>query len=192
VELLNRAALIVTPKRRCLEWANRLPDFGKPLTIEDAASLRMVYLAAIGDEAPPVADLIEVYWEEIFEESLDGWTHDESLWPANRTPHVFRDWFQVDCIDGVVDVDPDEPVTIHELARTRCAVCEADLSDEAIAIVSCVDDRVRRMTVQELDALETIEMPQDDPARPLMVFRCCSEHCAKRMEDSLTEARTTE
>lgn len=38
VELLNRIALIVTPKRRFLEWVNRLPDAGKPLTIEEAAS----------------------------------------------------------------------------------------------------------------------------------------------------------
>ncbi|MGH9257134.1 MAG: hypothetical protein ACRD3C_21450 [Vicinamibacterales bacterium] len=192
MELLNRAALIVTPRRRFLEWVNRLPDCGKPLTIEDAPSLRTVYLAATGDEVPPLADLIEIYWEEIFEESLDDWTHDESLWPVNRTSHVFRDWFQVDCIDGVVDADPDEPVTIHELARTRCTVCEADLTAEAIAIVACADTRVRRMTVQELDALETGATPEDDPARPLMVFRCCREQCAARMEESLSEARNTE
>ena len=49
MELLNRAALIVTPKRRFLEWVNRLPDAGRPLTIDEARSLRMVYLAATGE-----------------------------------------------------------------------------------------------------------------------------------------------
>ena len=96
VELLYRIALVVTPQRRFLEWVNRLPDAGKPLTIEDAASLRMVYLAALGDEVPPLAEVIEIYWEEMFEESLDGWTNDEALWPTNRTAHVFRDWLHVD------------------------------------------------------------------------------------------------
>ena len=63
MELLNRIALIVTPKRRFLEWVNRLPDAGKPLTLEEAALLRMVYLAATGDRVPPMTELVEAYWE---------------------------------------------------------------------------------------------------------------------------------
>jgi len=192
VELLNRSALIVTPKRRFLEWANRLPDADKPRTIEDVPSLRMVYLAATGDHEPPVTDLIDIYWEEIFEDSLEGWTTDESLWPANRTAHVFRDWFQVDCIEGVADADPGEPLTIRELARTRCAVCEVDLDSEAIAVVSFADRSVRRITVQELDAIETTATSEDDPSLPLMVFRCCRDECASRIEESLAEAQKGE
>jgi len=192
VELLNRTAVIVTPKRRFLEWINRLPDAGKPLTIEEATSLRMVYLAATGDGMPEVSEIIDIYYEEIFEDSLYGWTHDESLWPPNRTAHVFRDWFHVDCIDGVADADPGEPVTIHELARTRCAVCEAGLDSEAIAVVSLVDRSVRRMTVQELDAIETSAPAKDDPSLPLLAFRCCCEECASRIEESLAEARKAE
>jgi hypothetical protein len=188
VELLNRIALIVTPKRRFLEWVNRLPDADKPLTIEDVPSLRMVCLAATGDHVPTLTELIEIYWEEIFEDSLDEWTIDESLWPANRTPHVFRDWFHVDCIEGVADADPGEPVTIHELARTRCAMCDSDLDSEAIAVVSLADRSMKRMTVQELDALDERETGTDDPGRPLMVFRCCRELCAKRIEETLTSA----
>jgi hypothetical protein len=192
VELLNRIALIVTPKRRFLEWVNRLPDANKPLTIDDAPSLRMVCLAATGDHVPPLTELIETYWEEIFEDSLDEWTTDESLWPANRTPHVFRDWFHVDCIEGVTDADPGEPVTIYELARTRCAMCDSDLDSEAIAVVSFADRSMKRMSVQELDALDERETGPDDPGRPLMVFRCCRELCAKRIEETLTSAPSEE
>lgn len=139
MEFLNRIALIVTPKRRFLDWVNRLPGKTKPLTPDDLPSHRMVYLAATGDEVPPLEELIDTYWADVFEESLDGWTHDESLWPANRTPHVFRDWFHVDCIDGIADADPHEPLTIRELARTRCAVCDADLPAEGTAIVALAD-----------------------------------------------------
>lgn len=192
MELLNRAALIVTPKRRFLEWVNSLPDAGQPLTIDDVPSLRSVYLTATGDEVPPLTELVEIYWEDIFEESLHGWTPDESLWPANRTPHVFRDWFHVDCIDGVTDADPAEPVTIRELARTRCAVCEADLDVEAIVVVSLADRSLRRMTVQEIDARGELETDTDDSTRPVMVFRCCGESCAARMEGALADARNGE
>jgi len=192
VELLNRTAVIVTPKRRFLEWINRLPDAGKPLTIEEAASLRMVYLAATGDETPEVSEIVDIYCEEIFEESLYGWTDDESLWPPNRTAHVFRDWFHVDCIDGVADADPSEPLTIRELARTRCSACEAKLDSHAIAVVTFSDRRVGRMTVQELDALDERDTDTDDANLPVMVFRCCGEPCAKQIEEGVTQARNSE
>jgi len=58
MELLNRTALIVTPKRRFLEWVNRLPEAGTPLTIDEAKSSRMVYLLATGDDEPTLGHLI--------------------------------------------------------------------------------------------------------------------------------------
>ena len=190
MELLNRIALIVTPKRRFLEWVNRLPDAGKPLTIEAAALLRMVYLAANGDRMPPMTELVEAYWEEIFEDSLVGWTEDESLWPPNRTPHVFQDWFHVDCIEGVGDVDPDEPLTIRELARTRSAACVAELDANAIAVVAFADRSVRRMTVQELDSLNARDIETEGANLPVIVFRGCRESCAEQIERDLATAQT--
>ena len=192
MELLNRIALIVTPKRRFLEWVNRLPDAGKPLTIEEAASLRMVYLAATGDRVPPLTDLVEGYWEDVFEDSLNGWTNDESLWPPNRTPHVFQDWFHIDCIQGVGDTDPDEPLTIRELARRRCAACDNELDSNAIAVVAFADRSVRRMTVQELDSLDARDIDTENANLPVMVFRGCRESCADQIERDLAAADTNE
>lgn len=192
MELLNRIALIVTPKRRFLEWVNRLPDAGRPLTIEDAAPLRMVYLAATGDQVPPLTELVEGYWEEIFEDSLVGWTDDESLWPPNRTPHVFQDWFHVDCVRGVGDADPGEPLTIRELARTRCAACDAELDSNAIAVVTFADRSVRRMTVPELDSLYARDIETENADLPLIVFRGCRESCVEQIERDLAAAQTDE
>lgn len=101
MEWLNRIALVVTPKRRFFDWVNGLPEAGPPLKTEEAASHRMLYLAATGDAMPPLNELIDTYWEEIFDEALGEWILDESLWPVNRTAHVFRDWFHVESIDGV-------------------------------------------------------------------------------------------
>src|SRR5262245_1987899 len=152
----------------------------------------MVYLAATGDETPEVSEIIDTYYEELFEDSLHGWTDDESLWPPNRTAHVFRDWFHVDCVDGVADADPSEPLTIRELARTRCAACVGELNSDAIAVVTFSDRRVGRMTVQELDALGERDADTDDVNLPVLVFRCCSQICAQRIEEGLTEARNSE
>jgi hypothetical protein len=188
MEWLNRIALVVTPKRRFFDWVNGLPEAGPPLKTEEAASHRMLYLAATGDAMPPLNELIDTYWEEIFDEALGEWILDESLWPVNRTAHVFRDWFHVESIDGVADMDPGEPVTIRELARTRCASCDADLGNDAIVVCTFTDRRARRMSVQEVHAILDEDAPDGHSDRPLIVLRCCSEECARRMEAALEQA----
>ena len=188
MDWLNRIALVVKPRRRFFDWVNALPDAGPRITTEEAASHRTVYLAATGDAMPSVNELIEIYWEEIFEEALEQWVADESLWPVNRTPHVFRDWFHVESIDGVVDMDPGDPLTIRELARTRCASCDADLGAETIVVCTFTDRRVRRMSVQEIDTILGEDAPDGDSNHPVMVLRCCGEECARRMEAALAEA----
>ena len=192
MDWLNRIALVVTPKRRFFEWVNARPEAGGPVTIDEAASHRMVYLAATGNAGPSVDELIEVYWEEIFEEALEEWVADESLWPVNRTPHVFRDWFHVESIDGVVDMDPAEPVTIRELARTRCASCDADLGAGTVVVCTFPDREVRRMSVGEVDTVLGQDASEGHPDRPLFVLRCCGEECARRMEAALEEAGSDE
>jgi hypothetical protein len=67
-------------------------------------------------------------------------------------------------------------------------MCNSDLDSEAIAVVSFADRSVKRMTVQELDALDERASGTDDPSRPLMVFRCCRELCANGIEETLTSA----
>jgi hypothetical protein len=184
MDWLNRVALVVTPKRRFFDWVNGLPDAGAPLTTEHAAAHRMVYLAVAVDPTPVLNEVIEVYWEDIFEEALEQWILDDSFWPANRTQHVFRDWFHVDIIDGIVDMDPAEPLTIRELARTRCAYCDAELGPDTIVVAAFTDSGARRMTVEELESIQEDDVA-GDAERPRIVFRCCGGECARQMEEAL-------
>lgn len=189
MDLIDRVALIVTPRRRFLEWANGLPDAGSPLTIEEAKSLRTIFLAAVDDLEPDLQDMIDHYWEDIFEESLVAWTSDESLWPANRTAHVFRDWFQVECIDHVTDADPGEPLPVSERVLTRCAVCRAPLDE--IVRVGLDKGGSRRLTPEEAERYheEAQDAVEDGERRALaMVVRCCSDACASEMEASYARA----
>jgi hypothetical protein len=52
MEIVNRFALIVRPKRRFLEWANALDDEGSRLTIESLSGLTEVHLVESTFAAP--------------------------------------------------------------------------------------------------------------------------------------------
>jgi hypothetical protein len=185
MEILNRTALIVTPKRRCLDWANGLPQAGKPLEIGDVLLMRTIYLLATGDEIPDVEELIDEYCDEIFEEFLERWPADESLWPVNRNPHTFRDWFAVELVDVVHDADPQEPVTISEVVLTQCAICDAPLdSDRQFVVLG--DNRVRRLSAEEAEQWEqAIDEGNGPPVNVELVFRCCSAACTAVAEETL-------
>ncbi len=187
MELLNRTALVVTPKRRLMEWVNRLPDAGESLHPDELHSLRNVYVVATGDEEPELQALITTYWEEIFEEFLREWAPDESLWPANRTAHTFRDWFEVESIGSVVDLDPQEPFTVREATRTLCTMCGAPLDDSRIAVT--LGDIISRLTTREVDEWERAVDAGEEPAiEAQLVLRCCGTSCAHAAEEVLRQA----
>lgn len=190
MEPLNRIALLVTPKRRFVEWVNQLPEAGPPLKAEERASLRSVYLVAAADPTTDLQDLIDTYWADIFEEELAGWIIDEALWPVNRTAHTFRDWFHLETVEGVTDADPDEPITLSEVARTRCAMCDGLLDERQLAVV-LRDQAIERWTLAQLEAWEHEGETADEATEDQLVtalFRCCGVQCATRAESAMTEA----
>jgi hypothetical protein len=188
MEPLNRLALLVTPKRRFIDWVNGLPDAGPPLKEEELASLRSVFLLAVGNLGADLQDLIDTYWADVFEEELSCWTTDESQWPPNRTPTTFRNWFHLETVDSVTDADPDEPFTLSEVARTRCAMCNSLLDEEQIAVV-LRDEACERWTFAELDAWERERSMREEIADESItaLFRCCGTECATRVEKAMTE-----
>jgi hypothetical protein len=92
--------------------------------------------------------LIDEYAAEIFEEQLEAWHTDESAWPVNRSPHVFRDWFDVVLGDMVVDLDPAEPLDFDDDdglvdmlrgvpgASGPCAWCDATIEADASIVTA--------------------------------------------------------
>src|SRR5919108_420918 len=67
--------------------------------------------------------------------SMDGW-QTIRCGPPNRTPHMFRDWFAVESIDLIVDLDPQEPITLAEAIQTQCAQCGATLDEHVVAVAA--------------------------------------------------------
>jgi hypothetical protein len=109
VELVNRLALILRPRRRFVEWAHTLETEGPKLDLDSARARVSVYLVHADplDSEQDLSGIIDEYAVEIFETELIRWCADEDLWPLNRTPHVFRDWFDVSTADTVFDCDDD-------------------------------------------------------------------------------------
>jgi hypothetical protein len=114
MEPLNRVALIVRPKRRYKEWADSVAtgDDDPIFDLDEARLTPTVYLVAAQSEHG-LEDLIDEYAADIFETQLEQWHLRQADWPVNRSPHVFRDWFDVTLADWVSDLDPGEPLDLE-------------------------------------------------------------------------------
>lgn len=195
MEMINRVAVVLTPRRRFFDWVNALPEAGTPLSYENRKDLRQVFLTAGGDDET-VDDLIDSNWDDLFTAELSAWEVDDELWPSNRTAHIFRDWFEVDVIDAVADLDPAEPFTVAEQARTRCAACGTELDDSQIAVALQQDGGTVRWTREQVDEWEEEDDEEDedadDPGAIVVAIRTCSEPCADRIEGTIQAAAEQE
>lgn len=101
--LVNRAVLIVKPKQPFLDWANALegPEFDP----NDA----FPFLVRELPDSRNFDTLIKKHYRVIFEEALNSWMTDPDAWPANRGLKTFREWFDVEYYDFLVDLG-DQPL----------------------------------------------------------------------------------
>ena len=133
--MLNRVALTITRKQPYVDWANGT-DGPVPVVAYPEDNLRTVYLAPVGDRAPDLAGLLEVFWEEVFEVELSMWMVDESTWPHPRTREMFDEWFDAQVDEAVVDLVPNAPLTLEEVeddavqyALEHCSWCNLELEE---------------------------------------------------------------
>src|SRR5881296_2774757 len=130
---LYRTAITITRRQPYLDWANSFDD-AVELTEDFANERRTVYLVAESEDQRTLAEIIDEYWEQIFEQELAAWMESEGDWPAARTLEMFHQWFEVEVTESVIDLDPDEALTqtdveLAELsdAFQTCAWCELEL-----------------------------------------------------------------
>ena len=188
--MMNRIAVVLTPRRRFFEWVNGMPDADTALSYDSRKEYRTVYLLA-GDEDSTVDDVVDDNWDDLFTSELASWYTDSEVWPGNRSAHTFRDWFEVDLVDTVTDLDPDEPLTITEQMRTRCSACGVALDDAQLAVALRQGGASSRWTREALDGWQARDAEEDDledPSCVVLALRCCSEACAERIEESFERA----
>jgi hypothetical protein len=196
---LNRSAIAITRKAPYAEWANRQAEAETdPVPFVDEFP-RTVYLVGPVQLPDSLADCLDDFWQDIFEEELAAWSADEATWPEPLTRELFDAWFDAELTDGVVDLTPDEPITEDEAegaiiddVLVHCAWCDLEIGDgEARHVGIPVPQRHRLASREGLaltlfaddgQPLTGILSTEDSPAALSgedLVFRVCSSRCEK-------------
>ncbi len=104
--MINRAALMLRYKTPAVEWINDAdPSSKNPLTLDRVNDERTVYLISDEDADTPYSldRWIKRNYKQVFENELDSWYTDPSLWPKIRDLKTFREWFDVECHTVLID-----------------------------------------------------------------------------------------
>ena len=74
------------------------------LTLDELRAEATVYLLPeCGSEAAWIKELRARY-REIFNDQLDGWFRDQTVWPKPATFKLFTDWFEIQSHSMVIDL----------------------------------------------------------------------------------------
>lgn len=90
--MLNRAALIIRYKQPFVDWINEkdlVPE--NTLTLDEVNEEHRVYLIEVEDEKE-LRTWLKLNYAVLFEEELEWWYVDESLWPEDRSLELFKKW----------------------------------------------------------------------------------------------------
>jgi hypothetical protein len=209
LSFLYRTAVVLKRKQPYLDWANGLGDDGPELDPE-LAEARMIYLAPESEDetASNVATILEEFWRQIFEEELASWMIDDATWPTPLTRELFDAWFDIEVIDSVCDLTPEEPLTQGDVealeldeALHRCSWCDiaveegeghfvgftlADRSSfihrEGLVVPVRIDDERVVIGVMSRADSEWARNGED------FLFRACTSRCEKALRSAIPKA----
>lgn len=112
-QLTNRTALMVTPKEPFIKWVQGVDETSAQLTPEDITEGPNIYLVDDTPDGLSEDRLLKKNFAGIFEEELNDWITDPTLWPQKRDLKTFRQWFHVHFYEIVLDMGS-KPVEIEE------------------------------------------------------------------------------
>ena len=109
--MINRAAVILMPKEPFRAWITHDDETGiADSFFEGMQEEPTVYLLPEWEDDEEQGEVLAQCWPLLFESALSGWLVEPSMWPANRTLEMFREWFDVQVMPVVEDLVPDEPI----------------------------------------------------------------------------------
>jgi hypothetical protein len=103
---LNRSAVLVRPRAPFLHWAKTHGD-GVEYSASDEHTVYLLPSFAMLDE---IDEILQHYYDIIFESELADWVQDEETWPQGRSYAMFRSWFHVEVNSMVLDLVAGEPL----------------------------------------------------------------------------------
>ena len=108
MRLLNRTAVVVSPKKPFLDWLVRTDQSAETLTLSDLQSEPTVYLLPECDDDAAVRRRLRRVCGRIFEMELEGWCTEPLRWPTERGFAAFSEWFSWSVHSEIVDLDRGE------------------------------------------------------------------------------------
>ena len=115
---INRSLVILRPKQPFLDWCMAIDDDDKNLTLEELAEDSTAYLIPELWDDSDQQELLDSYYDVLFEEQLAGWWTDEADWPPKRDLKMFLAWFEVEFYSLVFDLC-EEPIRLIDHAYDR-------------------------------------------------------------------------
>jgi hypothetical protein len=208
MSFLQRAALIITRKQPYIDWANQAEEGSDDQVTFPEEDRRTIYLVPASEYDLTVEEVLDEFWEDIFEEELSAWMVDEGAWPAERTRPLFESWFDAELSDAVMDLTPDEPLTEAEVelgevsyALQHCAWCDLELEpQEGRSVGFKLTNRelfARReglavsLPVNDEHLVTGILTEQDSEAAAAgddLIFRACTSRCEKMLRKEVPRA----
>ncbi len=91
---VNRCVVIARVKQPFIDWLKSLPD-STDVTIDKVNVDSAAYLLPEYEETGHSLNILEHYFDIIFEEQLESWWTNEKDWPKNRDFKTFLKWFDV-------------------------------------------------------------------------------------------------
>jgi len=113
MRMVNRAAVVVTPKQPFLDWGNSLEPGGVVLTLDTVMGEPTVYLVRDVEDEAAVQRVLRRHFAEIFEHELAGWWTDPGAWPQQRDFRTFKKWFDVAIHSLVFDLE--QGTIVHDM-----------------------------------------------------------------------------
>ena len=99
---INRSAVILLPTEACLDWVKSCPDYMDDSPLGEAEREPTVYLVPDANDTPD--DYIRRHFRAMFEEELNSWYTDPSMWPKDLCFETFMKFFRIQVTTMVYDL----------------------------------------------------------------------------------------
>jgi|SRR5215467_5863891 len=93
MRMVNRCAVVVTPKQPFLTWLHRIDPSSHDIKMDDLRRDPSVYLFPECTDDGALTKLLKKGCLRIFEQELESWDRNEESWPKDRSFAAFQQWF---------------------------------------------------------------------------------------------------
>jgi len=104
--LIDRTALVVTPKQPFLTWVKTLPGADLSISLEQMRATPVIFLLPVAERPEEIYNWLQGSCELVFIHMLAAFTQDETRLPQDRGFAVFSEWFDFGLAPMVNDLQP--------------------------------------------------------------------------------------